>query len=183
MEAARGRVRQLIELNAAKKARDQKAAVRRDRFRAQEAERAEAAERAGTKLSWRGLVVAVQPRIRLTRSFDQREHSYLGYLLRVAGTVDGTQAEFTVGIGEASQAKHEFRVGDEVEGVSLPVRDKRVEPADYYKTSGLKMLTRAVRRPETPPPWQGHAPELSVYQSWRRTLRATRRSGRGCSAR
>src|SRR5262249_34733644 len=28
-------------------------------------------------------VTAVQPRIRLTRSFDQRSHSYLGYLLRI----------------------------------------------------------------------------------------------------
>jgi hypothetical protein len=30
---------------------------------------------ADTKLMWRGMVVAVQPRIRLTRSFDERYHT------------------------------------------------------------------------------------------------------------
>ena len=36
----------------------------------------------GPKLSWEGEVLAVHARIRLTRSFDQRSHSYLGYPLR-----------------------------------------------------------------------------------------------------
>ena len=31
------------------------------------------------KLTWQGTLVSVQPRIRLTRSFDERTHSYLGY--------------------------------------------------------------------------------------------------------
>ena len=43
----------------------------------------------GTKIGWLGTVVAVQPRILLTRSFDQRSHTYLGYVLRVRGTVAG----------------------------------------------------------------------------------------------
>jgi hypothetical protein len=30
-------------------------------------------------------VTAVQPRIVLTRSFDERSHSYLGYVLRLEG--------------------------------------------------------------------------------------------------
>jgi hypothetical protein len=34
------------------------------------------------KLSWQGKVVSVQPRIRLTRSFDERSHAYR-YALRV----------------------------------------------------------------------------------------------------
>ena len=38
------------------------------------------------KIAWSGAVTAVQPRIRLTRSFDERSHTYLGYLLRIEGT-------------------------------------------------------------------------------------------------
>ena len=37
-----------------------------------------------------GLLVGVQPRIRLLQSFDERQHSYHGYVLRVRG-------EFSVG--------------------------------------------------------------------------------------
>lgn len=40
------------------------------------------------KLFWQGTVVAVQPRLRLTRSFDQRYHTYLGYVLRLQGQID-----------------------------------------------------------------------------------------------
>ena len=39
------------------------------------------------KVAWSGSVTAIQPRIRLTRSFDERSHTYLGYLLRVEGTI------------------------------------------------------------------------------------------------
>jgi hypothetical protein len=39
------------------------------------------------KLTWQGTLVSVQPRTRLTRSFDERSHSYLGYALRVQGTI------------------------------------------------------------------------------------------------
>jgi hypothetical protein len=38
------------------------------------------------KVEWSGRIVAVLPRILLTRSFDQRSHSYLGYVLHVDGT-------------------------------------------------------------------------------------------------
>ena len=164
MQAARSRVRQLIQLNAEKKARDREHAERMERFRAEEAAKAQAAARLGRKLAWRGRVIAVQPRIRLTRSFDQRDHSYLGYMLRVVGSLDDRQAEFTVGIGEAAQAKHGFRVGDEVEGTSLPVEEQRAEPVEYYKTSGLKLIARAPKDQETAPPWRGLAPELAVYR-------------------
>jgi hypothetical protein len=34
---------------------------------------------AGDKIAWQGVLLSVQPRIRLTRSFDQRSHTYLGY--------------------------------------------------------------------------------------------------------
>lgn len=35
------------------------------------------------KTAWSGRIIAVQPRIRLTRSFDERYHSYQGYVLRI----------------------------------------------------------------------------------------------------
>jgi hypothetical protein len=37
------------------------------------------------KAAWSGKIVSIQPHIRLMRSFDERSHSYLGYLLRVDG--------------------------------------------------------------------------------------------------
>jgi hypothetical protein len=50
-------------------------------------------------MAWSGMVTAVQPRIRLTRSFDQRSHAYLGYLLRIEGVVGGERTKFRVAIG------------------------------------------------------------------------------------
>jgi len=30
------------------------------------------------KIPWQGVLISVQPQIRLSRSFDQRSHTYLG---------------------------------------------------------------------------------------------------------
>ena len=116
------------------------------------------------KLTWQGTVIAVQPRIRLTRSFDQRTHSYLGYALRLQGQIDDQEGEFLIGIGKAAQAKHQFRVGDVVSGRSAPVADPRLEPVDYYKTVGLKLIERETPDDHTPPPWHGVPPELEEYR-------------------
>jgi len=61
------------------------------------------------KLTWQGTVIAVQPRIRLIRSFDERTHSYLGYALRLQGQIGDQDGEFLIGIGKAThtQVKHE----------------------------------------------------------------------------
>ena len=69
-----------------------------------------------------------QPRTRLTRSFDDRYHSSLGYGLRLQGQIEGQAEIFLVGIGKAAQAKHQFQVGDVVSGRSVPVVDPRREP-------------------------------------------------------
>ena len=116
------------------------------------------------KLTWRGTVNAVQPRIRLTRSFDQRQHSYLGYALRLEGQIGDKQGEFLVGIGKAAQAKHQFRVGDKVSGRSAPVTNRKLEPVDYYKTVGLQVIQRAMAENQPPPPWHGVPPELEIYR-------------------
>ncbi|MDZ7641438.1 MAG: hypothetical protein U5J62_05370 [Desulfurivibrio sp.] len=110
------------------------------------------------KVAWSGRIVSVQPRIRLMRSFDERSHSYLGYVLRVAGTIGNEPGEFQVAIGKAAQAKHRFRVGMEVYGQAVPVPDPRLETAGYYKASGLKILKDAAGEPPDGPPFHGEPP-------------------------
>ena len=73
------------------------------------------------KVVWRGTVVSVQPRIRLTRSFDERYHTYLGYMLRLQGQIGDEQCEFLVGIGKAAHAKHQFRVVIKLAAVQRPL--------------------------------------------------------------
>jgi len=94
------------------------------------------------KLSRQGRLLSIQPRIRLMRSFDERSHTHLGYSLRLCGKIDRHGGDFLVGIGKAAQAKHEFRTGDLISGVSKAVTDSRMEPVGYHKTSGLKLLER-----------------------------------------
>ena len=63
------------------------------------------------KTPWSGTITSVQPRIRLTRSFDQRSHSYLGYCLVVEGVIGGESHQFSIGVGKAAYRKHQFQVG------------------------------------------------------------------------
>jgi hypothetical protein len=115
------------------------------------------------KVAWSGVVTAIQPRIRLTRSFDERSHAYLGYLLRLKGTVAGTDAEFQVGVGSGAHAKQQFRIGDSLEGVGLRVSDPRLEIADIYKVSKLRLLQRGADLGSVAP-WRGVPPPLPVYR-------------------
>ena len=94
------------------------------------------------KILWSGKVISVQPRIRLLRSFDQRSHSYLGYVLQVQGMIGGEERTLFIGIGKGAQAKHQFRAGDSVSGKSEVVPDARTEVAEYYKTSELRLIER-----------------------------------------
>lgn len=116
------------------------------------------------KIRWKGRLISVQPRIRLTRSFDQGSHSYLGYILRVVGMIGDQEKEFLVGIGKGAQAKHEFQAGDLVEGECQPVADSRLEPVEFYKTSKLNILERSHLDPGTPPPWLGIPENLDTYR-------------------
>jgi hypothetical protein len=97
------------------------------------------------KIAWSGMVIGVQPRIRLTRSFDQRSHSYLGYVLWLRGTIGDEQREFTVAIGAAAHEKHRFRAGDAVSGAGTPVSDPKLETAELYEASRIKLLDRDPR--------------------------------------
>jgi len=116
------------------------------------------------KITWKGTLKGVQPRIRLMRSYDQRYHTYLGYVLNISGKAEGESREFKVAIGKAVQDKHCFQAGDLVEGMSEPVLDERLEVAQYYKTSKLQILERHSGKTQKPPPWLGVAPDLDTYR-------------------
>jgi hypothetical protein len=116
------------------------------------------------KLFFQGIVTSVQPRIRLLRSFDRRNHSYLGYVLRVNGIIRDTQLEFLVGIGKGAQSKLLFRSGDVISGECQKVEDTRLETVKFYKTSKLKLLQRPQATEEKAPPWLGVPPDLETYR-------------------
>lgn len=117
------------------------------------------------KIEWSGRIQAVQPRTRLMRSFDEPSHSYLGYVLRVEGTISDEPGEFIIALGKAAQAKHQFRVGMEVSGLAVPVSDPRLETAGFYKASGLKILKDAEGDPPAGPPFHGVPPDLVTYRN------------------
>ena len=115
------------------------------------------------KVLWSGVITAVQPRIRLTRSFDERSHSYLGYLLRIQGSIAEADSEFRVGVGSGAHVKHQFRIGDSMEGVGLRVRDRQLEIADVYRVSKLKILRRGDDS-DSAAPWHRVPPPLPIYR-------------------
>ena len=116
------------------------------------------------KVAWSGRVVSVQPRIRLMRSFDERHHSYLGYVLCIDGKCGDENGEFYVAIGKAVHQKHEFRTGMAVSGIAVPVPDPRLETAGFYKTSGIKVLKIPESEPLSGPPFHGVPPGLETYR-------------------
>ena len=132
------------------------------------------------KIHWTGILTSVQPRIRLSRSFDERQHSYLGYVLRCRGVIGDEDQEFSVAIGKAAQEKHQLRVGDEVIGASVAVGDSRMETAELYKTSGLRVLSRAETTDAFPPPWTGAPPSLDVFQERRHRRLSARTYTKSC---
>ena len=116
------------------------------------------------KISWQGKIIAVQPRIRLTRSFDQRNHSYLGYSLRIDGKIGGETREFSVGISKSAQEKHAFQAGFEASGECMPVAEPRMESVEFYKASKLQVLNSSPAVNSEPPPWLVHPPALEIYR-------------------
>jgi hypothetical protein len=119
---------------------------------------------AGDKIAWQGVLLSVQPRIRLTRSFDQRSHTYLGYALKVRGRARNEAREFLVGVGQGAHAKHQFQARIAVSGVVLPVPDPRFATVEFYKVSNLKVVQLRLRTSQRQPPWRGVPPPLAVYR-------------------
>ena len=85
------------------------------------------------KLNFKGTIKSIQPRIRLTRSFNESSHTYLGYAIKISGIIDADERDFSIGIGKAAQAKFNFKVNDIISGKCLPFPDPDMEPVDYYK--------------------------------------------------
>ena len=117
------------------------------------------------KLEWEGMIVSVQPRIRLNRSFDERSHSYLGYSLLIDGAVNGINTRFSVGIGKAAQARNQFQINNTAKGKVLPVPDPRKESVDYYKASALSITSTPGSASKDGPPWHGIPPSLEDYRA------------------
>ncbi len=113
--------------------------------------------------NFKGIITSIQPRIRLTRSFDEASHIYLGYASKIAGTIDNQQTIFSIGIGKAAQAKFNFKVNDIISGECLPVLDPDMEPVDYYKVSKLSKISEG-EAGSTSTPWELVPPELEVYR-------------------
>ena len=116
------------------------------------------------RVPWSGRVISIQPRIRLTRSFDERAHSYLGYCLVIEGTIGTEVRVFSIGIGKATQRKHQCRIGDNASGESVLVPDARLEPVEFYRTSKLQVLHSGDGARQSPPPWHGVPPDLETYR-------------------
>ena len=112
------------------------------------------------KRPWQGEVISIQPRIRLSRSFDERSHSYLGYVLRLRGTPDHEVKEFVVAVGKGAHEKHQFHVGDQISGKSVSVSDANLEIADVYRTSALKVLAQGDEPAGDSPPYIDVPPPL-----------------------
>ena len=116
------------------------------------------------KVPWSGRLVAIQPRIRLLRSFDQRQHSYQGYVLRVDGTCGNDTGEFLVAIGKGAHGKHKFKRGMTLSGLSVPVNDHRLEVSRFYKTSKLEVDQENESVLTSEPPFGGVPPDLDIYR-------------------
>jgi len=117
-----------------------------------------------TKNEWSGCLIAIQPRIRLSRSFDERYHSYQGYVLRINGACENKTGEFLVAVGKVAHEKHQFQAGMELSGQSFPVNDPQLEAAKYYKTSRIKIEKISDNPTSEYPPFLGVPPDLSTYR-------------------
>jgi hypothetical protein len=116
------------------------------------------------KACWSGLIESVQPRIRLLRSFDQREHNYQGYVLRINGECKDQSGQFLIAVGPATHGKHQFQADIQLKGVSYPVLDPRRETAGYYQTIGIKIIEKAPEKNSEGPPFLGIPPSLETYR-------------------
>ena len=126
------------------------------------------------KLSWNGVLISIQPRIRLTRSFDQRSHTDLGYALRVRGLIGSDSRELLIGVGEGAHAKHDFQAGAAISGEAAPVADTRLETVEFYKVSNLNVTAPETLEETQPPPWHGIPPPLPMYRKRGHRRLATR---------
>lgn len=106
-----------------------------------------------SKIKWSAVIQAVQPRIRLERSFDERYRVYLGFHLWLHGThqisdwLDASDVQsYGIAIGTKTQEKHLFRAGDEVHGLAHPVADDGTRPTTCMPPTLPQYRERSHRR-------------------------------------
>lgn len=129
-----------------------------------------------------GTIISIQPRIRLTRSFDESSHTYLGYAIKLEGELNNTNTTFSIGIGKAAHAKHQFKVNDVISGECIPVPDPVTKLTEYYKVSKLKLITRSTTITNTSSRWELVPPELEVYRERGHRRLAARTYDTKCSS-
>ncbi len=134
------------------------------------------------KHTFKGTIISIQPRIRLTRSFDEASHTYLGYAITLEGELDNTKTIFSIGIGKAAHAKHQFKVNDVISGECVPVPDPDTEPTEYFKVSKLKLISQSTTIINTSSPWELVPPELEVYRERGHRRLAARTYDTKCSS-
>jgi hypothetical protein len=84
--------------------------------------------------------------------------------LHIAHRRGGECGNFRAAIGSETHYTHQFRVGDQVQGVGIRVADPRLEIADLYKVSKLKLIRRGDESTAITPPWHAVPPPLEVYR-------------------
>ena len=120
-----------------------------------------------SKIIFVGNITSIQPRIRLLRSFDERHHNYMGYVLRLHGSIGEENREFIIAIGKGAHEKHRFQADLTISGECLPVANPKLETAEYYKVSKLKIVSQSETDKTRQPPWLGIPKPLSVYRERR----------------
>jgi len=134
------------------------------------------------KSTFTGTIISIQPRIRLIRSFDEASHTYLGYAITLERELDKTNnITFSIGIGKAAHAKHQFKVNDVISGECVPVPDPDMEPVEYYKVSKLKVISKGTTG-STSSPWELVPPKLEVYRERGHRRLAARTYDTKCSS-
>jgi hypothetical protein len=93
----------------------------------------------------------------------------------IQGVIGDEAREFSIGVGKATQQKHQFQAGDQLSGESAPVADVRKEPVEYYRTSKLNVLQHEADGSRDPPPWHGVPRDLETYR-WRGHRRLSART-------
>ena len=91
---------------------------------------------AGEKIGWQGVLLSVQPRIRLTRSFDQRSHTYLGYTLKGVAGSEVKPENFSSGWGKARTPNTTFGPG-----TRYPVMRCRFRIRDWRRLNSTRSAT------------------------------------------
>ncbi len=93
------------------------------------------------KHNFTGKVISIQPRIRLSRSFDEASYTYLVYAITLGGGINDQNTTFSIGISKAAHAKHQYKMNGVISGACMPVPNPEFEPTQYYKVSKLKLIT------------------------------------------